>query len=53
MRVFLDECLPRKLKRQLPGHDVQNVPEAGWAALENGELLRLAQGHASPSEQPS
>ena len=42
MRVLLDECLPRKLKRDLPGHHVQTVPEAGWASIKNGELLRLA-----------
>ena len=41
-RVLLDECLPRHLKRSLPGHDVRTVPEAGWASKENGELLSLA-----------
>ena len=42
MRILLDECLPRKLKRDLPGHNVQTVPEVGWAAIRNGELLRRA-----------
>jgi len=42
MRVLLDECLPRRLKTVLGGHDVQTVPEAGWGGTENGELLRLA-----------
>ena len=42
MRVLLDECLPRRLKRDLPGHEVLTVPEAGWASLKNGVLLRLA-----------
>ncbi len=42
MRVLLDECLPRRLKRALSGHDVQTVPETGWAGKENGELLQLA-----------
>ena len=42
MRILLDECMPRKLKRDLPGHDVLTVPEAGWAGITNGELLRLA-----------
>jgi hypothetical protein len=42
MRILLDECLPRQLKRDLTGHDVRTVPEAGWAAIDNGELLRLA-----------
>ena len=42
MRVLLDECLPRRLKHVLIGHDVQTVPEMGWAGKRNGELLRLA-----------
>ncbi len=44
MRVLLDECLPRRLKRHLPGHEVRTVPEEGWAGKSNGELLRLASG---------
>ena len=42
MRVLLDECLPRRLKRDLVGHDVRTAPEMGWASKRNGELLRLA-----------
>ena len=42
MRVLLDECLPRRLKHALIGHEVQTVPEMGWASKRNGELLRLA-----------
>jgi hypothetical protein len=42
VRVLLDECLPRPLKRKLVGHDVRTAPETGWAAKTNGELLRLA-----------
>lgn len=42
MRVLLDECFPRALRRELPGHDVKTVEEAGWAGVKNGELLRLA-----------
>jgi hypothetical protein len=42
MRVLLDECLPRRLKTVLGGHDVQTVPEAGWGGKKNGDLLRLA-----------
>lgn len=44
MRVLLDECLPRALKRELPDHDVRTAPEMGWASKRNGELLRLAEG---------
>jgi predicted nuclease of predicted toxin-antitoxin system len=42
MRILLDECLPKKLKRELTGHDVATVGEAGWTSITNGELLRLA-----------
>ena len=43
MRVLLDECVDRRLAADIPGHDVQTVPEAGWAALKNGDLLSRAQ----------
>jgi len=42
LRVLLDECLPRKLKRELPGHEVFTVREIGWSGLRNGELLARA-----------
>ena len=44
MRILLDECLPRRLKRDLPGHEVRTVPELGWASKQNGDLLALAEG---------
>ena len=44
MRLWLDECVPRRLRRELSGHDVQTVREAGWAGLKNGVLLRAAAG---------
>jgi predicted nuclease of predicted toxin-antitoxin system len=43
VRVLLDECLPRRLKRDLPGHDARTTSEMGWASKRNGELLRLAE----------
>jgi uncharacterized protein DUF5615 len=43
MKVLLDECLPKKLKREVVAHEVKTVPEVGWAGKKNGELLRLAQ----------
>lgn len=42
MRVLLDECVPRRLRAELPGHDVKTVAEAGWAGIENGALLQMA-----------
>ena len=44
MRLLLDECIPKRLKRELPEHDVRTVPEAGWSGLKNGALLRAADG---------
>lgn len=42
MRILLDESLPRRLSRELLGHTVMMVTQAGWTGLENGELLRVA-----------
>ena len=42
MRVLLDECVPRTLRNELPGHEVKTVAEAGWAGVKNGALLQLA-----------
>jgi len=44
MRVLIDECLPRKLKQELPEHDTKTVPEMGWSGKKNGELLQLMSG---------
>jgi hypothetical protein len=43
MRVLLDECVPRKLRRELTDHDVLTVAERGWAGIKNGKLLALAE----------
>ena len=42
MRVLLDENLNWRLKRHLPGHEVESVPLLGWAGIQNGALLRKA-----------
>src|SRR6266542_20043 len=44
MRLLLDECLPKRLIRHLPGHSVVTVPQRGWASIKNGALLALADG---------
>ncbi|MGH7491940.1 MAG: DUF5615 family PIN-like protein [bacterium] len=43
MKVLLDECLPRRLRRELPGHEVTTVQEMGWAGIRNGALMSLIQ----------
>lgn len=42
MKILLDECLPKRLKRELPEHEVYTVPEMGWAGTKNGALIRAA-----------
>ena len=44
MRILLDECLPKDLAGELPGHVVKTVSQAGWASISNGKLLRLIAG---------
>ena len=43
MKVLLDECLPRRLSVLLPIHETKTVPQAGWAGIKNGKLLKLAE----------
>lgn len=45
MRVLLDECMPKRLKRLLVGHLAHTVQEMGWATKSNGELLQLMLAH--------
>jgi hypothetical protein len=40
MRILLDECVPKRLKREFPGHDVHTVADMGWSGVKNGELLK-------------
>ena len=49
VRILLDECLPRKLSRELTGHEVETVAQAGWSGVKNGELLRRAVGRYEAS----
>ena len=41
MRILLDECIPRPLKRELTDYAVRTVVEMGWSGKKNGELLEL------------
>lgn len=44
MKVLLDECVTRHLKRNFLGHNVLTVGEAGFKGLQNGRLLQAASG---------
>ena len=45
MRILIDECAPRALKKHLMnhGHECRTVQGAGWSGKQNGEPLRLAE----------
>lgn len=44
MRLLLDECVTRHLKREFVDHEVHTVEQAGFKGLENGHLLKAASG---------
>jgi len=43
MKVLLDECLPRRLLRDLTRYSATTVPRQGWAGTKDVELIRLAE----------
>ena len=43
MKVLLDECTPRVVKKRLPTQNISTVQEMGWAGVKNGALLKLAE----------
>ncbi len=43
MKILLDECITRKLKKHLSGFEVQTVTEAGLSGFKNGKLLAAAE----------
>ena len=45
MRLLLDECVPRRLRRDFAGHTVSTVEEAKFKGLKNGQLLSAAVGN--------
>jgi predicted nuclease of predicted toxin-antitoxin system len=45
MRILFDENLPVDLADKVSGHHVVTVRDAGWAGIQNGKLLRLANEH--------
>ena len=42
MKLLLDECVTRRLKRDLIGHEAKTVAEAGFRGIKNGALLHAA-----------
>lgn len=42
MKILLDECVTRKLKRHLTEFEVKTVVEMNWSGLKNGNLMNAA-----------
>lgn len=42
MKLLLDECAPKRLKNDFPGHEILTVEDVGLKGLKNGELLHAA-----------
>jgi predicted nuclease of predicted toxin-antitoxin system len=43
MKVLLDGCVPRLLRRYLTNHEVKAAPQIGWGELQNGDLIKAAE----------
>jgi hypothetical protein len=42
VKVLLDECVDRRLARDIVGHHVKTARQMAWTTIKNGELLALA-----------
>lgn len=42
MRILLDHCVPKPLRRHLESHEVRTTAEMHWEDLKNGKLLSAA-----------
>ncbi len=41
MRILLNECVPKLLKREFSNFNIKTVVEMGWSGRKNGALLKL------------
>ena len=44
MRILFDQATPVPLRRFLSGHSVSTAAQQGWDELQNGDLLKAAEG---------
>jgi predicted nuclease of predicted toxin-antitoxin system len=42
VKVLLDECVDRRLARDIVGHDVRTARQMGWTTINDRALLALA-----------
>ena len=45
MRILIDECVPKRIRNAITGHDVRTVPDMGWSGTKDQPLLGLMQTH--------
>jgi predicted nuclease of predicted toxin-antitoxin system len=45
LRILFDENVPAPLRQFFPDCEVETVQERGWAGVENGKLLELAEAN--------
>jgi hypothetical protein len=43
MRILIDECIDERFRNAFTGHDCQTARYAGFAGLQNGDLLAAAE----------
>jgi hypothetical protein len=43
VKILFDHCVPKPLRRELPGHEIKTAREMRWEGLKNGKLLDEAQ----------
>ena len=41
MKILLDECVTKQLKKYLTDFEVYTLPEMGWSGKKNGDLIQL------------
>jgi hypothetical protein len=44
LKILLDECAPRIVKKRLTRFSIRMVQALGWTGINNGKLLSLAAG---------
>lgn len=44
MRLLIDECIDRRLAREIRGHEISTVSGLEWTGLGNADLLARASG---------
>jgi predicted nuclease of predicted toxin-antitoxin system len=43
VKVLFDTCVPRPLRKNLPGHEIKTAQEMGWDRVRNGDLIQMAE----------